>query len=70
MSTGRAVGWGLLIFLYFAVVTVWLVSFAIENVFNDLNDNVSDVLALSLWGGGTAAGMWGLRQAQQRGWFR
>jgi len=70
MSFGRALGWGVLIFLYFAIATVWLVSYAIESIFADLDSALADVLALSLWAGAMGAGMLGLRLAQKRGFFR
>ena len=70
MSRSRAFAWGIGIFLYFAVMSVWLVSYAIEDLFADFDDAVADVLALGLWAGVMGGGIWGLRKAQERGYFK
>ena len=58
------------IVLYFAVTTFWLPSALLRSsILTGAERNVSDLVALAVWAVGFGFGMWGLRQAQQRGWI-
>ncbi len=58
------------IVLYFAVAAVWLPSELLgSSLLAGFASDVSDLVVLAVWGFGIGLGMWGLRQAQKRGWI-
>jgi hypothetical protein len=70
ISQGRAMLSAVGIVAYFAVTTVWLPSALLRSsLLTGASTNVSDVVAVGIWGIGFGFGIWGLRRAQDRGWI-
>ena len=68
MSWTTAAVRGLLVFVYFAVATVWLPHRVLLLGFmEDASSNVRDLILVIVWGGTLGAGMYLLRAAQRRG---
>jgi hypothetical protein len=66
----RAAFTGALIVLYFTLSTIWLPSALLRSsLLTGAERTVSDLIALAVWAGGFALGIWGLRRAQERGWI-
>lgn len=70
ISQGRAMLSAVGIVLYFAVTTVWLPSKLLRSsLLAGASTNVSDLVAVAVWGIGFGFGIWALRRAQDRGWI-
>jgi len=70
IGQGRAMLSALAIVLYFFVTTFWLPSALLRSsLLTGVGRNVSDLIAVAVWGLGLGFGMWALRRAQDRGWI-
>lgn len=66
MSWLNAVVRGLIIFLYFFFATVWLPDLVV-GLIAGASELIQGLVAVGIWGLALVAGMWLLRQAQERG---
>ena len=66
-SKAWAIGFG--IFLYFAVTTMWLPSALLTGPLASASRPIQDLVTVAIWGFFLSLGMWGLRNAQRRGFI-
>jgi cytochrome c5 len=68
LTRGRALGAGLVIFLYFTLATVWLPSHLLDDpALADWPDLIREGLVTAVWAGALGVGIVGLRLAQRSG---